>query len=79
MVQRSPTITTLETFWASPQVNGRYELINGPIISQWAPKRCHSKTQRALLRLLEAWGDSKGEVGLNLTAQQVFQKAGLLG
>lgn len=79
MVQLSQTTTTLETFWASPQVNGRYELINGQVISKWAPKRFHSKTQRALLRLLEDGGDDKGEFGLNLTAQQVFQKAGLLG
>jgi Uma2 family endonuclease len=69
MVQRSPTLTTLETFLTSPQVNGRYELINGQVISKLAPKRFHSKTQRALLRLLEDWGDDQGEIGVEWAVQ----------
>lgn len=42
----------------------RYELINGNIVPKMAPQRFHSRTQRALLRYLEDWGESRGEVGV---------------
>jgi Uma2 family endonuclease len=56
--------TTLQDFLASPQVNGRYEWVDGEVIAKVAPKRFHSKTQRVVLRLLEDWGDDRGEVGV---------------
>lgn len=69
MVQRSPTRTTLAAFLTSPQVNGRYEFMDGQVIPKVAPKRFHSKPQRALLRLLEDWGDPQGEIGVEWAVQ----------
>ncbi|MEL6383880.1 MAG: Uma2 family endonuclease [Cyanobacteria bacterium J06626_18] len=64
MVQLSQTPITLEAFLASPEAGDRCELIDGEIVPKVAPKRFHSKTQRALLRLLEAWGEARGEIGV---------------
>jgi Uma2 family endonuclease len=54
----------LADFLTSPQSHGRYELIDGTIVEKMSPKRFHSKTQRALLYLLDAWGEALGEVGV---------------
>lgn len=55
---------TVETFLASPEANERCELIDGKVVPKVAPKRFQSKTQRALLRWLEDWSESKGEIGV---------------
>lgn len=69
MAQLTQGKTTLKDFLASPQVNGRYEWVDGEAIAKVAPKRFHSKTQRAVLRLLEDWGDDRGEVGVEWAVQ----------
>ena len=63
MIQTSE-ILTLEEFLASPQGDGRYELIDGVAIAKMSPKRFHSRTQRACLHRLEDWGQERGEIGL---------------
>ncbi len=73
MVHTAKTPITLQDFLASPEVGNRCELIDGEIIPKVAPKRFHSKTQRSLLRYLEAWGDSKGEVGVEWAVQLTRQ------
>jgi Uma2 family endonuclease len=55
---------SLAEFLASTYSQGRYELVDGTIFEKMSPKRFHSKTQRALLYLLDAWGESRGEVGV---------------
>ena len=69
MVQTPKTCITLEDFLASPASGTRCELIDGEIVPKVAPKRFHSKTQRALLRILEAGGEDKGEVGVEWAVQ----------
>jgi Uma2 family endonuclease len=64
VVHTAETQITLQDFLASPEVGNRCELIDGEVIPKVAPKRFHSKTQRALLRYLEAWGDNKGDIGV---------------
>ncbi len=49
MVQTPKTRITLEDFLASSASGTRCELIDGEIVPKVAPKRFHSKTQRALL------------------------------
>jgi len=69
MVQTPKTRITLEDFLASAASGNRCELIDGEIVPKVAPKRFHSKTQRALLRILESWGEDKGEVGVEWAVQ----------
>ena len=64
MVQTSQTKLTLEEFLASPQSDEPYELVDGEAVPKFSPKRFHAKTQRALLRLLEDWGEERGEIGV---------------
>lgn len=65
---------TLEEFLAMPKSHDRYELIDGNIIAKIAPQRFHSKKQRALLRYLEDWGESRGEVGIEWSV--ILQRRG---
>jgi len=55
---------TIADFLHASQGNDRGELINGMVVTKPSPKRFHSKTQRALLYLLDAWGETLGEVGV---------------
>ncbi|MBD0269095.1 MAG: Uma2 family endonuclease [Cyanobacteria bacterium Co-bin8] len=73
MVQTSRPKITLKDFLTSPEASGRCELINGQVVPKVAPKRFHSKTQRALLRWLEDWGEDKGEIGVEWAVQLVRQ------
>ncbi|MGD1902037.1 MAG: Uma2 family endonuclease [Geitlerinemataceae cyanobacterium] len=58
------TRVSLADFLASPDLQGRYELLDGAVIEKMSSKRFHSRTQRALLYLLDAWGELRGEVGV---------------
>lgn len=69
MVHSPQTQVSLQDFLASPEASSRYELIDGQVISKVAPKRFHSKTQRALLRILEDWGNDQGEIGVEWAVQ----------
>jgi Uma2 family endonuclease len=64
MVQSTQSTLTLEEFLASPLSHERHELINGKAVPKVSPRRFHSKTQRALLRILEEWGEAQGEIGV---------------
>lgn len=55
---------TLEEFLRSPQSGDRYELIDGEAVPKVAPQRHHSRTQKALLSILEGWHRDRGEVGI---------------
>lgn len=69
MVYASQAQISLEAFLTLPEASDRYELIDGKVIPKLSPKRFHSKTQRALLRILENWGEDKGEVGVEWAVQ----------
>lgn len=55
---------TLEAFLDSPEAGDRHELVNGAVLPKMSPKRFHSRVQRALLYLLDEWGERRGEVGV---------------
>lgn len=55
---------TLKDFLALPEGDVAHELIDGKAVPKLAPKRFHSKTQKAILRLLDDWAVDCGEVGL---------------
>lgn len=65
---------TLEEFLALPEDNGGHELINGAVVPKVSPKWFHSKTQKALLRLLEDWGEARGEIGVEWSV--ILQRQG---
>lgn len=68
MVQITGKRLTLEEFLALPEGDTGYEFINGEAVAKVSPKRFHSKTQKTLLRLLEAWGEVRGEIGIEWSA-----------
>ena len=47
-----------------PEGDVAHELVDGRVVPKLAPKRFHSKTQKAILRLLDDWAIDRGEVGL---------------
>lgn len=55
---------TLKDFLALPEGDMAHEFIDGKAVPKLAPKRFHSKTQKALLRLIDDWAIERGEVGL---------------
>ncbi|MEP1080042.1 Uma2 family endonuclease [Leptolyngbya sp. PL-A3] len=64
MVQALQNWLTLEAFLAFPEGDVACELINGVAVSKTVPQRFHSRTQKALLLILENWGCQRGEVGI---------------
>ena len=54
---------TLEEFWASPEGETAYELVDGRAIPKVSPKYFHSSLQSALLRLVHIWCKGIGRVG----------------
>jgi Uma2 family endonuclease len=64
MVHSPSKPLTLEDFLALPEGETAYELINGAAIPKVSPKHFHSKTQKALLRILDDWCGDRGEVGI---------------
>lgn len=64
MVQITGKRLTLEEFLALREGDTGYEFINGEAVAKVSPKRFHSKTQKTLLRLLEDWGEARGEIGI---------------
>jgi len=74
MIQATGKQLTLEEFLALPGGETGYEFINGEAIPKVSPKRFHSKTQKALLRLLEDWGEARGEIGIEWSV--ILQRQG---
>jgi Uma2 family endonuclease len=64
MIQLSSQKLTLEDFLALPEGETVYELMDGVAIPKVSPKRFHSRTQKALLRILDDWCGDRGEVGI---------------
>ena len=62
-----PTKTelTLEEFLALGEGEGdiTYELIDEQAVPKLSPKKFHSRLTRSLIKLLEQWGEERGEIG----------------
>ena len=56
------TNLTLEEFWALPEGETAYELVDGEAIPKVSPKYFHSTLQKALLTLIYAWCKGKGRI-----------------
>ncbi len=56
------TKLTLDEFWALPEGETAYELVDGEAVSKVSPKYFHSFLQGALYRLIYAWSKGKGRV-----------------
>jgi Uncharacterized protein conserved in cyanobacteria len=63
-----PTKTelTLEEFLTLPEGEGdiTYELIDEQAVPKMSPKKFHSRLTRSLIKLLEQWGEERGEIGV---------------
>ncbi|MBD2595312.1 Uma2 family endonuclease [Nostoc spongiaeforme FACHB-130] len=55
---------TLQEFFALPEGDITYELVNGEAKAKMAPKRFHSRLTLALTQLLAPWAKNRGEVGI---------------
>lgn len=56
------TNLTLEEFWALPEKETAYELVNGKAIPKVSPKYFHSSLQEALLVIIRSWCKGKGRI-----------------
>ncbi|MEG3871721.1 Uma2 family endonuclease [Microcoleus sp. MON2_D6] len=65
MIQ-TKTQLTLEEFFALPEGEGdiTYELIDEQAVPKMSPKKFHSRLTRSLIKLLEQWGEERGEIGV---------------
>lgn len=64
MVQTAGKPLSLEEFIVLQEGDFTYELVDGEAKPKMAPKRFHSRTQKALLRILDDWSPQKDEVGV---------------
>jgi Uma2 family endonuclease len=55
---------TLQEFLALPEGEPYHELIDGEAIPKVSPQRVHSKVCRCLIKVLEAWIEDRGELGI---------------
>ena len=65
MIQ-TKTELTLEEFLTLPEGEGdiTYELIDEKAVPKMSPKKFHSRLTRSLIKLLEQWGEERGEIGV---------------
>jgi len=65
MIQ-TKTELTLEEFFALPEGEGdiTYELIDNQAVPKMSPKKFHSRLTRSLIKILEQWGEERGEIGV---------------
>ena len=63
---QTKTQLTLEEFFALPEGEGdiTYELIDEQAVPKMSPKKFHSRLTRSLIKLLEQWGEERGEIGV---------------
>ena len=63
---QTKTPLTLEEFLARTEGEGdiTYELIDEQAVSKMSPKKFHSPLTRSLIKLLEQWGEERGEIGV---------------
>ena len=62
MIQTPSKTLTLEQFFAIPESNVAFELINGQAVPKMSPKFFHARIQKALLLALDLWSKDKGRV-----------------
>ena len=53
---------TIEEFFALPEGDRPYELVNGKAILKMSPKFFHSRLQKTLLIILDSWAKNKGRI-----------------
>ncbi len=63
---QTKTQLTLEEFFALPEGEGdiTYELIDEQAVPKMSPKKFHSRLTRSLIKILEQWGEERGEIGV---------------
>ena len=74
MTQAVTQKLTLDEFFSLPEGETAYEFVNGEAIPKVSPQRFHSRTCLALIRILEDWALSKGEIGVEWAV--VLSRAG---
>ena len=62
MTINAKTDLKLAEFWALPEAETAYELVDGTAIPKVSPKYFHSALQKALLTLIGAWCRGKGRI-----------------
>jgi len=62
MTTNAKTDITLEDFWALPEAETAYELVDGTAIPKVSPKYFHSVLQKALLTLIGSWCRGRGRI-----------------
>ena len=63
---QTKTQLTLEEFLTLGEGEGdiTYELIDEQAVPKMSPKKFHSRLTRSLIKLLEHWGEERGESGV---------------
>ena len=63
---QTKTELTLEEFLALPEGEGdvTYELIDEQAVPKMSPKKFHSRLTRSFIKILEQWGEERGEIGV---------------
>ena len=63
---QTKTQLTLEEFLTLPEGEGdiTYELIDEQAVPKMSPNKFHSRLTRSLLKILEQWGEERGEIGV---------------
>lgn len=74
MTQAVTRKLTLDEFLSLPEGETACELVNGEAIPKVSPQRFHSRTCLALIRILENWALSRGEIGVEWAV--VLSRAG---
>jgi Uma2 family endonuclease len=72
---QTKTQLTLEEFLALPEGEGdiTYELIDEQAVPKMSPKKFHSRLTRSLIKLLEQWGEERGEIGVDYLDAKVLR------
>ena len=58
----STTYLTIKEFFELPESDRPLELVDGQAIPKMSPKFFHSRAQKTLLFLLDAWAKNRGRV-----------------
>ena len=73
---QTKTELTLEEFLALPEGEGdiTYEFIDNQAVPKMSPKKFHSRLTRTLIKILEEWGDERGEIGVQWEVKLTRQR-----
>lgn len=73
---QTKTQLTLEEFLVLPEGEGdiTYELIDGQALPKMSPNKFHSRLTRTFIKLLEQWGDERGEIGVEWAVKLTRQR-----